>query len=80
MPTTRPRKSGGSMVMIIAPPCAAQNGMNAGSRVSVQMNSDELVVKPGRQRKTLTQLLAATPAATSRVDGWDYTQHVGAEI
>lgn len=80
MPTTRLRNSGGSLVMTIPSSYAAQNGLNAGSRVLLQINGHELVVKPDRQRKTLTQLLAATPAAATRVDGWDDLQHVGAEI
>lgn len=70
MPITRLRKSGGSLVMIIPPSYAAQNRLTAGSRISVQIDGDELVVTPGHQRKTLAQLLAATPAA-NRVDGWD---------
>lgn len=80
MPTTRLRKSGGSLVMTIPPSYAAQNGLNAGSCVSLQINGHELVVKPGRQRKTLRQLLAATPAEASRVAGWDDVRHVGAEV
>lgn len=65
MPTTRLRKSGGSLVMTIPPSYAAQNGLNAGSRVFVQIDGDELVVKSGRQRKILAQLLAANPAEAS---------------
>lgn len=70
MPTTRLRKSGDSLVITIPPSYVAQNRLNAGSRISVQIDGDELVVTPGDQRKTLAQLLAATPAA-NRVDGWD---------
>lgn len=44
MPTKRLRKLGGSLVTI-PPSYAAQNGLNAGSRVSVKINGDELVVK-----------------------------------
>lgn len=70
MPTTRLRKSGDSLVITIPPSYAAQNRLNAGSRISVQIDGDELVVTPGHQRKTLPQLLAATPAV-NRVGGWD---------
>ena len=65
------RKSGGSLVMTIPPSYAQQNGLNAGSRVSVQINGNELVIKPARDRKKLAELLAATPGETSRVEGWD---------
>lgn len=80
MPTASLRKSGGSLIMTIPPSYAEQNGLEDGSRVSVQINGDQLVIKPGRGRKSLAELLAATPAEASRVEGWDELQQSGIEV
>jgi len=74
------RKSGGSLIMTIPPSYAEQNGLDAGSCVSVDINGIELKVKPGRKRKTLAELLAATPLDAGRVEGWDEMPVVGAEL
>lgn len=59
---------------------AEQNGLDAGSCVYVDINGAELKVKPGRKRRTLAELLAATPADAGRVADWDDMQAVGAEL
>lgn len=79
MPTAYLRKSGGSLIMTIPPSYVEQNGLNAGSRVCLSIDGNELTVRPSRKRKTLTQLLAATPQQSGRVDGWDEMQPFGAE-
>ena len=79
MPTAYLRKSGGSLIMTIPPSYVEQHGLNAGSRVCLSIDGNELTVRPSRKRKTLTQLLAATPQQSGRVDGWDEMQPFGAE-
>jgi antitoxin ChpS len=74
------RKSGGSLIMTIPSSYAEQNGLDAGSCVSVDINGNELKVTPDRKRKKLSELLAATPHDVSRVEGWDTMQPVGAEL
>lgn len=79
MPTAYLRTSGDSLIMTISPSYAEQNGLEAGSRVCLSIDGNELTVRPSRKRKTLTELLAATPQQSGRVDGWDEMQPVGAE-
>jgi len=74
------RKSGGSLIMTIPASYAEQNGLDAGSCVSVDIHGSELKVKPSRKRKTLAELLDATPSNATRVEGWDDMQPVGAEF
>lgn len=80
MPTAYLRKSGGSLIMTIPPSYAEQNGLEAGSGVCLSIDGNELTVRPSRKRKTLAELLAATPQQSGRVDGWDEMQPVGVEI
>jgi antitoxin ChpS len=73
------RRSGGSLIMTIPQSYIEQNHLDAGSRVQVEIN--ELRVKPGRQRPKLSELLASTPdAAESRAEGWEEMPRVGAEL
>jgi antitoxin component of MazEF toxin-antitoxin module len=65
--------------MTIPPSYAEQNGLKDGSRVYLSTDGNELTVRPSRKRKTLAELLAATPQKLGRVDGWDEMQPVGAE-
>jgi hypothetical protein len=44
------------------------------------LDGTELRVKPGRKRKTLAELLAATPSDAGRVEGWDEMPAVGTEL
>lgn len=74
------RKSGGSLIMTIPTAYAEQNGLDAGSCVSVNIHGRALKVKPMRKRKTLAELLAATPSTATRVENWDDMQPVGAEL
>ena len=74
------RRSGGSLIMTIPPSYVEQNQLDAGSRVFVEINGAELKVKPGRQRRKLSELLAATPENLVRVADWDEMPALGAEL
>jgi len=74
------RRSGGSLIMTIPQSYVEQNHLDAGSRVSVEINGAELKVKPGRQRLKLSDLLAATPDGLCRAEGWDEMPATGAEL
>ena len=75
------RRSGGSLIMTIPQSYIEQNHLDAGSRVQVEINGAELRIKPGRQRRKLSELLASTPdVAESRTEGWEEMPLVGAEL
>jgi antitoxin ChpS len=79
MLTATLRRSGGSLIVTIPQVYAEQNHLQAGSLVSIEINGDELKLKPGRQRRTLAELLAATPPGLCRAEGWDEMPAVGNE-
>ncbi len=56
-----------------------QNGLDAGARLAIEINGEELRVKPDRQRPSLAELLAATPPGVCRVEGWDEMVPAGEE-
>lgn len=74
------RRSGGSLIMTIPQSYVEQNHLDAGSRLSVEINGAELKVKPGRQRPKLSELLAATPDGLCRVEGWEGMPLAGGEL
>jgi antitoxin ChpS len=76
------RRSGGSLIMTIPQSYIEQNHLDAGSRVQVEINGTELRVKPGRQRPSLSELLASTPENTElcRAEGWEEMPLVGGEL
>ena len=74
------RRSGGSLILTIPQTYVEQNHLNAGSRMSVEINGAELKVKPGRGRPKLSELLAATPDGLVRTDGWDEMPLAGGEL
>ena len=80
MLTATLRRSGGSLIMTIPSAYAEQNRLDAGSCVSVDIVGAALTVRPGRKRRTLSELLAATPVERSRVSGWDEMGSAGAEL
>ena len=57
-----------------------QNRLVAGSRLAIEIIGDELKIKPQRARKSLADLLLATPAGLCRAEGWDELAPVGAEL
>ena len=74
------RRSGGSLIMTIPPSYVEQNHLDAGSRVLLEINGAVLKLKPGRQRRNLSDLLAATPGELARVVDWDEMPALGAEF
>ena len=73
-------RSGGSYMMTIPLSWVEQNRLVAGSRLAIEIIGEELKIKPQRARKSLADLLIATPAGLCRADGWDELAPVGAEL
>ena len=80
MHTASLRRSGGSLIMTIPQAYVEQNMLKAGSLVAVEISGEVLTLKPARKRKSLSELLAATPSGLLRVDGWDEMPQTGAEL
>ena len=80
MLTSTLRRSGGSLILTIPQSYAEQNRLAAGSKLDVEISGTELRLKPLRKRKTLAQLLDATPPGLLRADDWDEMPVTGAEL
>ena len=80
MLTSALRRSGGSLIMTIPQAYVEQNMLKAGSLVCVEIAGEELKLKPARRRKSLAELLAATPEGIHRIEGWDEMPQAGAEL
>lgn len=78
--TSSLRRSGGSLIITIPQSYVEQNMLKAGSLVSLEIAGEELRLRPARKRKTLTELLAATPEGLHRVEGWDDMPLAGGEL
>ena len=74
------RRSGGSYIMTVPLSYVEQNHLDAGSRLAIEIVGDELKIRPQRQRKTLAELLKATPRGLCRAGGWDEVGAAGAEL
>lgn len=74
------RRSGGSFIMTVPLAYIEQNHLTAGSRMAIEIIGDELKIRPQRPRRTLGDLLAATPPGLCRADGWDEMGAAGAEL
>jgi antitoxin component of MazEF toxin-antitoxin module len=74
------RRSGGSYIMTVPLSYVEQNHLDAGSRMAIEIVGDELKIRPQRPRKTLAELLDATPPGLCRADGWDELAVAGAEL
>lgn len=79
MLTASLRRSGGSLIVTIPQPYIEQNRLKAGAVLSVEIDGAELRLKPAYQRRSLTDLLAATPKGLHRVKGWDELPAIGTE-
>ena len=79
MLTASLRRSGGSLIVTIPQSYIEQNQLEAGAVLSVEINGEELRLKPTRLRRRLADLLAATPEGLHRVEGWDELPPVGSE-
>jgi antitoxin ChpS len=80
MLTSSLRRSGGSLIMTIPQAYVEQNMLQAGSLVALEIAGEELRLKPARRRRTLSELLAATPEGLHRVEGWDEMPQAGGEL
>ena len=74
------RRSGGSYIMTIPLSYVEQNHLVAGSRLAIEIMGDELKIKPQRARKSLAELLLATPTGPCRAEGWDEMAPAGGEL
>jgi antitoxin ChpS len=73
------RRSGGSLILTIPQSYAEQNHLEAGSRLALEIEGQELRLRPARQHRSLGELLDATPEGLHRVDGWDELPDTGDE-
>lgn len=74
------RRSGGSFIMTVPLSYVEQNHLDAGSKLAIEIVGDELKIRPERARKTLGELLKATPRGPQRAKGWDELGTAGAEL
>ena len=80
MLTASLRRSGGSYIMTVPLVYVEQNHLTAGSRVAIEIAGDSLKITPQRPRRSLNQLLAATPSGLCRADDWDELAATGGEL
>ena len=80
MPSASLRRSGGSLILTIPQSYAEQNGLQAGSKMAVEIAGAQLRLTPVRQRKTLAELLEATPDGLQRLADWDEMPPAGSEL
>ena len=74
------RRSGGSLILTIPQSYAEQNNLAAGTRMALEIEGAELRLRPARRKRSLAELLDATPAGLHRVEGWDEMPAVGTEL
>ena len=74
------RRSGGSYIMTVPLSYVEQNHLDAGARLVLEIVGDELKIKPERTRRSLADLLAATPVGLCRAEGWDELGSAGSEL
>ena len=74
------RRSGGSYIMTVPLSYVEQNHLDAGSRLAVEISGNALTIKPDRLRRSLAEILDATPAGLCRADGWDELGPAGSEL
>lgn len=73
------RRSGGSLIVTIPQSYIEQNHLEAGARLAVEIAGEELRLRPARPRRSLAELLAATPDGLHRAEGWDEMPTAGGE-
>jgi len=74
------RRSGGSLIITIPQSYIEQNRLKAGATLAVEIAGAELRLRPARPRRSLVELLAATPEGLHRADGWDEMPATGTEL
>jgi antitoxin ChpS len=75
------RKAGGSVMVTVPPAYLKKHHLTAGSVVEVEIKGDELRMRPGARKLTLSDILEAAPknARKLRARGWDEMGTVGNE-
>jgi len=73
------RRSGGSLILTVPQAYIEQNHLEPGAKLAVEIVGAELRLKPAKPRRSLAELLAATPEGLQRVEGWDEMPTVGQE-
>ena len=73
------RRSGGSLIITIPQSYVEQNHLEAGARLAVEIAGAELRLRPAHPRRSLAELLEATPDGLHRVEGWDEMPVAGGE-
>jgi antitoxin ChpS len=73
------RRSGGSLILTIPQAYVEQNHLEAGSKLAVEISGAEMRLRPVKTRRSLEELLAATPEGLHRVEGWDEMPPAGDE-
>lgn len=78
------RKWGNSAGAIIPAAALAQAGLKLDDRVEIEVHDRQLVLKPARARRTMAELLAASPEEAFELDdedrAWLNMAPVGQEI
>ncbi len=80
MLSTYLRRSGGSLIITIPQAYIEQNHLQSGSKLALEIDGKALKLLPARSRKTLSELLEATPDGLQRVEHWDEMLSAGAEL
>jgi len=75
------RRVGRSLVMTVPRAFVEQNGLHAGSEVTLHLAGEQMTVRvPVKRRYKLTDLLAEMPdGPVPRLEGWDEMPSVGLE-
>jgi antitoxin ChpS len=73
------RRSGGSLIITIPQSYIDQNHLEAGAVMAVEIAGTELKLRPARSRRSLAELLEATPDGLHRVEEWDEMPVAGGE-
>ena len=73
------RRSGGSLILTVPQAYIEQNHLEPGAKLAVEIVGAELRLKPAKPRRSLAELLAATPEGLQRVEGCDEMPTVGQE-
>lgn len=75
------RKAGGSVMVTIPPIFLKKHHLTAGSTVEIEIKGDELRVRPGAHKITLSDIVEAAPknARKLRARDWDEMAPVGNE-
>ncbi|MEI7668714.1 MAG: AbrB/MazE/SpoVT family DNA-binding domain-containing protein [Pseudomonadota bacterium] len=74
------RRSGGSLILAIPKAYIEQNNLGVGSKLNIEIEGEELKLRPANKKLSLAKLLDATPKGLLRLDNWDNMPQAGEEI